>query len=386
MHIYLVGGAVRDKLLGLEAHDKDYVVTGTTPDELIAQGFTQVGRDFPVFLHPTTHEEYALARTERKSGSGYTGFVCAFGPEVTLEEDLKRRDLTVNAMALDEHGQLIDPWGGLPDLKARLLRHVSPAFVEDPLRVLRAARFAAQLSPFNFTLHPSTAALLRTMAASGELQELTPERCFMEMHKALASADPARFFTILHNCNALDAVLPEIDALFAQSSAFKPQQSAFACASSALAALIAQKTASTPALRFALLSIEMPAAALQNLNARLHLPHEYTDAAMLVQRMLPQCLQLDVCSAADILQLFNELDLFRRPQRLPLLLQGMQAVWQVLGYNAAALHDELTRCFTAAQEVQAQEFVQAGLKGKAIKDALQARRSKVIANSRTALQ
>lgn len=219
MRVYLVGGAVRDPLLGLPAGDRDYVVVGATPQAMLDAGFRAVGRDFPVFLHPATGEEYALARTERKSGRGYRGFVVDADPSVTLEEDLARRDFTINAIAREvrEDGSLgdpVDPLGGVRDLEARVLRHVGPAFVEDPLRVLRAARFMARLAPMGFAVAPETLDLMRGMAASGELAELTPERVWQELRRALASARPSAFMRTLRDCGALAAVLPEVDALY----------------------------------------------------------------------------------------------------------------------------------------------------------------------------
>ena len=212
--IYRVGGAVRDRLLGLPVVDVDWVVVGATPAELLAQGYRQVGNDFPVFVHPQTQAEYALARTERKHGSGYTGFICDFTPEVTLEEDLQRRDLTINAMAERLDGTVIDPCGGQQDLAARLLRHVSPAFIEDPLRVLRVARFAARFKPLGFRIAPETFALMKQLSRSGELQALTPERVWQEMSRALAGPRADVFFDVLQDCGALAVLLPEVSHLF----------------------------------------------------------------------------------------------------------------------------------------------------------------------------
>jgi len=214
MQTYLVGGAIRDRLLGLSPGDRDFVVVGATQEEMLARGFKPVGRDFPVFLHPDTSEEYALARTERKSGRGYRGFVVDADPSVTLEEDLARRDFTINAIAEREDGSLVDPFGGARDVEARVLRHVGPAFVEDPLRVLRAARFMARFAALGFTVAPETQALMREMAASGELSELVPERVWQELMRALASPTPSAFLRTLHDCGALAVVLPEIEALY----------------------------------------------------------------------------------------------------------------------------------------------------------------------------
>ena len=214
MQVYLVGGAVRDKLLGLPAGDRDYVVVGATIEEMLSLGYHQVGHDFPVFLHPETKEEYALARTERKNGQGYLGFICDFSPDTTLEQDLLRRDLTINAIAEDNQGKLIDPYHGLEDLKHKVLRHVSPAFVEDPLRVLRVARFAATLHHLGFTIAPETLALMKELTASGELKTLTPERVWTEMVKSLKTSNPEIFIEVLHFIGALKEILPEVDKLW----------------------------------------------------------------------------------------------------------------------------------------------------------------------------
>lgn len=219
--VYLVGGAVRDGLLGVKVYDRDWVVVGATPQQMIADGFDQVGKDFPVFLHPKTREEYALARTERKNGSGYYGFEVQASEGVTLEQDLLRRDLTINAMAQTESGEVFDPYGGQDDLKNRLLRHVSTAFAEDPLRVLRVARFAAKLAPFNFTVHPDTVALMAEMTASGELQALTPERVWQEVVKALSTPKPSLFFEVLRDVGALAVLFPEINRLYAVPQSIK---------------------------------------------------------------------------------------------------------------------------------------------------------------------
>jgi tRNA nucleotidyltransferase (CCA-adding enzyme) len=211
---YLVGGAVRDELLGLEVEEKDWVVTGATPDALLDAGYRQVGASFPVFLHPDTGEEYALARTERKQGRGYHGFAVDFDPGITIEQDLERRDLTINAMARDSSGELIDPFGGERDLEARVLRHVSPAFSEDPLRVLRVARFAARFHALGFRVHPDTQALMRHIADQGELDHLVPERAWTEIRRAMGSETPSVFVTVLRDCDALGHLLPEVDRLF----------------------------------------------------------------------------------------------------------------------------------------------------------------------------
>jgi tRNA nucleotidyltransferase (CCA-adding enzyme) len=214
MQVYLVGGAVRDALLGREFHERDYVVVGSTADALLAAGYRAVGRDFPVFLHPETHFEYALARRERKTAPGYRGFVTEFSPDITLEEDLLRRDLTINAIAQRDDGTLIDPYGGQADIAARVLRHVSPAFSEDPVRILRVARFAARFAALGFTVHDSTRALMRAMVASGEVAALVSERVWQETERALGESHPQVFFEVLRDCGALAVIFPEVDRLF----------------------------------------------------------------------------------------------------------------------------------------------------------------------------
>lgn len=214
MKVYLVGGAVRDQLLGYPIKERDWVVVGATPEQMRQQGYQQVGRDFPVFLHPSTREEYALARTERKSGHGYYGFDCDYNQQVTLEEDLLRRDLTINAMAQDEQGQLVDPYHGQADLKSKILRHVSDAFVEDPVRVLRVARFAARYHHLGFKLADETRALMYAMVKRGELAYLVAERVWQEWQRSLEENHPEMFIQVLRACGALKAILPEIDVLF----------------------------------------------------------------------------------------------------------------------------------------------------------------------------
>jgi tRNA nucleotidyltransferase (CCA-adding enzyme) len=214
MNTYLVGGAVRDELLEYPVCERDWVVVGSTPEEMIAAGFTQVGKDFPVFLHPVSKDEYALARTERKRGHGYTGFTVHCAPDITLEEDLRRRDLTINAMAKMPDGELVDPYGGLADLNARVLRHVSDAFLEDPLRVLRTARFAARYAHLGFTVALETLSLMRDIVMQDELAHLPAERIWVEMERALGERSPAVFIEVLRDCGALEALLPEVAALF----------------------------------------------------------------------------------------------------------------------------------------------------------------------------
>ncbi len=214
MQVYLVGGAVRDERLGLPVQERDWCVVGATPDELLDKGFKRVGKDFPVFLHPETGEEYALARTERKTAAGYHGFAFDTSPDVTIEEDLARRDFTINALAVSEDGELIDPHGGLDDLENLLIRHVSDAFVEDPVRILRAAKFAARFAQLGFRIAPATRDLMRNMVNDGEADALVPDRVWKETESALAGPDPQLYFEALRACSALRVVFPEVDALF----------------------------------------------------------------------------------------------------------------------------------------------------------------------------
>jgi tRNA nucleotidyltransferase (CCA-adding enzyme) len=225
MHKYRVGGVIRDKLLGLNSQDTDWVVTGATPEQMAAQGFKPIGKDFPVFLHPDTKQEYALARTERKVARGYGGFNFNTNPAITIEQDLARRDLTINAIAEDEHGNLIDPFHGQQDIQDKILRHVSPAFVEDPLRVLRVARFAARFHHLGFRIAKETCKLIRQIGQSGELDALVPERVWVEMNKALGEHDPQIFFTSLRDCAVLKVLFPEIDAMFGvpQTAKYHPE-------------------------------------------------------------------------------------------------------------------------------------------------------------------
>ncbi len=271
LQAYIVGGYVRDQLLGLRAKDRDWVVVGTSANEMLQRGFKQVGKDFPVFLHPQTQEEYALARTERKTGRGYKGFAFNANPEVTLEQDLQRRDLTINAMALSPDGQIIDPLGGQTDLHQHILRHAGPAFAEDPLRVLRLARFAAQL---DFKVAPETHKLCCDMAASGELQSLVPERIWQELQRAMAGSRPRRFIEELRNCHALKILFPEIDALFGipQPSKYHPE------IDTGLHVLMAldqvTQMSNDPQLRFAVLTHDLGKAATPKQHWPSHRGHE----------------------------------------------------------------------------------------------------------------
>ena len=341
MKIYRVGGAVRDELLGREIADRDYAVVGATPEEMLAQGYRPVGRDFPVFLHPQSGEEYALARTERKSGRGYHGFTFHVAPDVTLEEDLGRRDLTINAMARDADGTLIDPYGGERDLSAGVLRHVSPAFAEDPLRVLRVARFAARLG---FAVAPETEALMRSIAAGGELATLTPERVWQELSRALMEPRPSRFLVVLWRCGALNQLLPEVDALFGvpQPLAHHPELDTgvhvlqaldyAAAAGDALPvryAVLAHdlgKGATAPADWPRHIAHEQKGVRLaEAMSGRLRAPADCRELAILTARYHGTVHRASELRPATLLDLLLATDALRRPERLAWLLRACAA-------------------------------------------------------------
>ena len=339
--VYRVGGSVRDELLGRAGGDRDWVVVGATPELLTASGYKPVGSDFPVFLHPDTREEYALARTERKHGRGYRGFEFFASPEVTLEDDLARRDLTINAMARDEQGRLIDPHGGEADLRAGVLRHVSPAFVEDPLRVLRVARFAARLG---FVVAPRTQRLMREVAASGELATLAPERVWQELARGLAEDHPSRMIQVMHACGALAQLLPEVDALFGVRAAGRRNMDAGTHLARALD-WAASHQLTLPA-RYAVLTHDYAASMVVEddprsshtgawrsrvrradaISARLKVPTECRDAARLLARWKWVIDRVDRYTPASILGLLQVADAWRRPERLDALLTASAAI------------------------------------------------------------
>lgn len=334
MKIYLVGGAVRDKLLGYPHHERDWVVVGARPNELEAKGFVPVGKDFPVFLHPETKEEYALARTERKTGSGYSGFQFHSAPDVTLEEDLRRRDLTINAMAEDEHGQLVDPYGGREDLRRKLLRHVSPAFVEDPVRVLRVARFAARYHHLGFRIAPETLALMKELVQNGEVDHLVAERIWKETERALLERSPHIFITSLRECGALGRIMPELDALFGvpQPPEHHPEidtgehcllvlQQAAALSESAsvrFAALVHDlgKGITPPSQWPRHIGHEKRGLPLLNqLCERLAVPKEHRELARLATEFHTHCHRAQELKPSTVLKLLKSTDAFRRPER-----------------------------------------------------------------------
>ena len=377
MEVYLVGGAVRDELLGLPVGERDWVVVGATPAELEAEGYRPVGRDFPVFLHPQTGEEYALARQERKVAPGYRGFVTGYSPQVSLEEDLLRRDLTINAMARATDGALIDPYGGRRDLAARVLRHVSPAFVEDPLRVLRVARFAARFADLGFRVAPETMALMRQMAQSGELAALVPERVWRECARALAGTRPVEFFTVLRDAGALAAVLPEIAALLDDAAAAQVALDALAAA--------AMQEAGVP-VRWSALVAGLPEERLQSLHARLRPPAEYGELAQLclrLQRAVQAAGGARAIAANPVAQvdLLERADAWRRPERFAQWLAVMAARAPAEGMahdDVLLLTGTLLRAHELTAAVRLEDELLSGLQGRAVGEAIRQRRIQVL--------
>jgi tRNA nucleotidyltransferase (CCA-adding enzyme) len=340
MKIYAVGGAVRDELLGLPVQDRDYVVVGATPEEMVRLGYKPVGRDFPVFLHPQTKEEYALARTERKTARGYHGFEFHAAPDVTLEQDLARRDLTINAIAKDAEGRTIDPLNGVRDLKAGVLRHVSAAFAEDPVRIMRVARFAAR---FPFTIAPETMALMRTMAENGEADALVAERVWQELSRGLMEARPSRMFEVLHESGALPHVLPEIATLY-----MDPERTA---AAMRLLDEAARQDA-TQEVRFAALGRVLDPLALESLAHRLKLPGASRDLSLLAARHANLIADAEMLDAKELLDLLDAADAWRRPERFADLVDAA-----LVGEETAAVaRPRLEKALAAAASVNAGEI------------------------------
>jgi len=402
MRVYLVGGAVRDRLLGLPVRERDWVVVGADPVELVDAGYQNVGREFPVFLHPVTHEEYALARRERKVAPGYRGFTTQFSPDVTLEEDLKRRDLTINAMAETESGEIIDPYGGKADLAAQQLRHVSEAFVEDPVRVLRVARFAARYTHLGFHVAPETLALMRRMTAAGEVSALVPERVWQETERALGEADPQVFFETLRACGALRVIFPEIDVLFGvpQPPRWHPEIDTGVHVMMALQQ--AANAGASTAVRFAVLTHDLGKALtpraqwpshhgheqlglepLEDLCTRLKVPNacrELAHLATLQHTLVHRALEL---KPATVMTLLENCDAFRRAERFGELLQACEADARGRAgrenepYPQAAY---LREALAAAAAVVLKEDERRGLPGPAIGDEIRRRRLAVISD------
>jgi tRNA nucleotidyltransferase (CCA-adding enzyme) len=375
LETYLVGGAVRDRRLGLEENERDWVVVGATPEQMLERGFRQVGKDFPVFLHPDTGEEYALARTERKTAPGYKGFAVHAARDVTLEEDLKRRDLTINAMAETEQGELIDPFGGAADLDRGLLRHVSPAFAEDPVRILRVARFAARFAGYGFKVAHGTNALMRGMVETGEVDHLVPERVWAELEKALHTDHPHRFFEVLRGCGALAVLFPEIDARYPKGEAHGEKTG-----HPALAMLARAAHETTDArVRFAalLLALAPEASILERIELaedicnRFRVPNDYRELAL---HGIGLEARAGSTQAARILELLEIGGAYRHPGRWCLLLD----VYQACGCIDTGHRELLESLRAATAAVSAADVDVQRLRGPAVGRAISDKRLEII--------
>lgn len=400
MQTYLVGGAVRDALLGRPVKERDYVVVGATPEEMQALGFRPVGKDFPVFLHPETKEEYALARTERKTAPGYHGFVFHAAPDVTLEEDLRRRDLTVNAMAEDETGRIIDYFGGRNDLDARLLRHVSPAFAEDPVRILRTARFAARYAPLGFRVAEETMQLMRQMVTAGEVDALVPERVWQELARALAEDAPQVFFRVLRDCGALARLFPAVDALFGvpQNPDMHPEID-----TGVHTLMVLEQCARLtpdPAIRFAALTHDLGKGStpreqwpshkghearsvqlVEDLCDRYRAPREYRDLAVITAQWHGHVHRAEEIGAGEIVEVLERTDAFRRPERFEKFLIACHADsrgrtgFEDSPYPQA---ERMRRALAAARAIDPALLVAQGLRGEALGEAIHAARIRAV--------
>jgi len=400
LKIYRVGGAVRDKLLGLPIKEHDWVVVGATEQEMLAQGFRRVGKDFPVFIHPVTKEEYALARTERKKGKGYYGFECHASPEVTLEEDLLRRDLTINAMAEDFEDNIIDPFHGKEDLKHKILRHVSPAFSEDPVRILRVARFAARFAPLGFRIAEETMGLMQGMVQAGEVDELVPERVWQEMQRALGEGDPSQFFLVLKQCGALEKLWPSLNKLWGvpQPEQYHPEIDTGQHVMMALN--VVSGLTEDPVTRFAVLCHDLGKGEtpkeewpshkgheeagvplIEEFCKRYRLPKEYRDLAVLTSRFHLHCHRAAELKASTMLTTLERLDAFRQPDRFEKFLLACEADARGrLGLDERSYpqSDRMRQALRAAKEVDIQTVVNLGLSGEAIKNEIHGKRVSAI--------
>jgi len=396
LNIYKVGGAVRDRLLDLPVKDCDWVVVGATPERMRELGYRSVGKDFPVFLHPDTNDEYALARTERKTAPGYTGFAFHASPDVSLEQDLQRRDLTINAMAEDSEGRIIDPYGGQGDLEARLLRHVSPAFAEDPVRILRVARFLARFSPLGFRIADETLTLMRQMVDSGEVDALVPERVWQEMSRALAEPAPQAFVQALRDCGALGVIFPEIDRLFGVPQPEQHHPEIDTGVHTLMVLEQAARLSPEPEVRFAALlhdlgkgitprdewprhidHEEKGVPLVEALCERLRAPREYRELAVITARYHLHFHRAAELRPATLVDLLQQLDAYRRPQRFQRWLLACEADARGRpGYEGRIMEQPeiLQACFEACRQIEARGFAEQGLKGPAIAEALREER------------
>lgn len=405
MKIYLVGGAVRDQLLNIQYQDKDWVVVGTTPDELIAQGYKQVGADFPVFLHPKSQEEYALARTERKSGHGYQGFSVDFGKDVTLEEDLVRRDLTINAMAQDENGTIYDPFNGQADIQTKTLRHVSDAFSEDPLRVLRVARFAARFHHLGFSVAEETIALMKQISESGELKHLTPERVWVETQKSLHEKSPWIYFEILKQCNGLKDTFSELDELFGVPQPEKHHPEIDTGIHSLLSLEQACTLSDDGDVRFAALMHDLGKAKtnkekwpqhiahetlglkpIKKMCDRLRVPNQYRELTLKSCEFHTHIHRAFELKASTLLKVFKQCDAIRKPERFEKLLlvcqadaQGRTGLENTPYPQAVYIQKMLTAC----NSINNQDIVATGVTGPELGQAIEQARINAIQDKKT---
>ncbi|WP_199609425.1 multifunctional CCA addition/repair protein [Flocculibacter collagenilyticus] len=396
MEIYLVGGAVRDKLLNRNVSDKDWVVVGATIEEMLALGYQQVGKDFPVFLHPKTKEEYALARTERKTSQGYTGFTCYAEPDVTLEQDLLRRDLTINALAETSDGQIIDPFGGQADLANKVIRHVSDAFVEDPLRVLRVARFAARYHEYGFSVADETMKLMQTIAHSGELNHLTPERVWKEMEKALQEVSPAIFFEVLKECGALAIIFPELNCLWGIPNPEKWHPEIDTGVHTMMVLQQAVKLSTDLDVRFAALCHDLGKGLtpeqlwpshhghekkglkpIAEVCERLRVPNQCKQLALLVSEYHCHTHKAFELKPETILKVFNAIDAWRKPQMLDKFLLCCTADMRGrTGFEESAYPQAsfLMQAFEASLTINVKDIIAEGHQGAAIKEQIKRQR------------
>lgn len=410
MKIYLVGGAVRDQLLGLPVKDRDWVVVGAEPATLLNLGYQQIGKDFPVFLNPKTKEEYALARTERKAGLGYTGFVCDFSPKITLEQDLIRRDLTINAMAQSENGEIIDPYGGKQDLDNRLLRHISSAFAEDPLRVLRVARFAARYHSLGFTIAPDTVSLMQELAESGELQHLTVERVWLETEKALKEKNPEVYFETLREIGVLKVLFPELDALYGVPNPIKhhPEVDSFVHTMLVLKQAVKftenNNELNKSAVRFAAICHDLGKALTskdilphhygheqagikptRSLSKRLKVPSYYQELAELTCEFHSHIHKALELRPETVIKLFNHFDVWRKPQRFQeFLLVCLADTRGRTGFENKEYPqiDYINQLLQAANAVDVQDVIADGFEKQGIRDELTRRRTSAVQQSK----
>lgn len=363
---------MRDQLLGLKIKERDWVVVGATPEQMLKLGFKQVGRNFPVFLHPETHEEYALARTERKTGKGYTEFVCFADSTVTLEDDLRRRDLTINAIAQTKDGKLIDPYGGLQDLKHKILKHVSPAFIEDPVRILRVARFAARFG--DFTVHPDTIKFMHDMLYAGETDALVAERVWQELEKAIKESCPEKFFEVLQSCRALQKLFPEISSHLPQQLCMLKQ---------------AVNLTNDPIIRFAAFMSSLTVEEIKSFCKRYRAPKNYLELSLLTAKHAPTITKILSLSREEIVSLLENIDAFRRTKRFEQLLLACFAIISdstVYNYDCANssnnhqqnITQQWHTALSKTKSVEIVPLVQAGLKGENLKNKIHALRVEML--------